>query len=409
MARIDMQPVWHDDVYQLETDDDVKGGEPVFSGYVPLDGFANAAIKQLADNTLWLKNNPGDGVAGPPGPGNVLTIGTVEIGDSPTVTITGSSPNQILNFVLQPGPRGQQGEPGPGLNPDYVNSTLDEDFIEEIETNGEAVFITVAQDNRTDINTPPGLEGNQDLKVIAYDPVNGWKSYNDISSIPGPQGPPGDPGGPGPKGDTGSPGPANTLSIGTVTSGAIPSATITGTAPNQVLNLVLAQGEQGEPGNDGDPGGPGPAGPPNTLTIGTVTSGPVASATITGTSPNQTLNFVLQPGPTGATGPEGTERFLQLTSGTLALNGNNAEYFAYTTTANVTATFTTKTGAAVTSFILTITNGGNFLVTWGSNVYWQEGTSPELTTNGTDVVGFFTTNNGGIWRGVVMSYDNRAA
>jgi hypothetical protein len=34
-------------------------------------------------------------------------------------------------------------------------------------------------------------------------------------------------------------------------------------------------------------------GDPNTLTIGTVTSGSTASATITGTSPNQTLNIVL--------------------------------------------------------------------------------------------------------------------
>lgn len=37
---------------------------------------------------------------------------------------------------------------------------------------------------------------------------------------------------------------------------------------------------------------PGVAGPPNTLSVGTVTSGP-AEVTITGTAPNQTLNFVL--------------------------------------------------------------------------------------------------------------------
>ncbi|NDC23865.1 MAG: hypothetical protein EBZ49_07025 [Proteobacteria bacterium] len=40
-------------------------------------------------------------------------------------------------------------------------------------------------------------------------------------------------------GGQGQPGPANTLSIGTVTSGATASASITGTAPNQVLNLTL--------------------------------------------------------------------------------------------------------------------------------------------------------------------------
>lgn len=34
-------------------------------------------------------------------------------------------------------------------------------------------------------------------------------------------------------------------------------------------------------------------GDPNTLTVGTVTSGPTGSVTISGTSPNQTVNFVL--------------------------------------------------------------------------------------------------------------------
>ena len=48
-----------------------------------------------------------------------------------------------------------------------------------------------------------------------------------------------------PQGEQGNIGPANTLTIGTVTSGAEASATITGDAPNQVLNLVLQQGEQG--------------------------------------------------------------------------------------------------------------------------------------------------------------------
>ena len=54
----------------------------------------------------------------------------------------------------------------------------------------------------------------------------------------------------GKKGDPGDVGPANTLTIGTVTSGIEASATITGEAPNQVLNLVLKQGDKGNPGDD---------------------------------------------------------------------------------------------------------------------------------------------------------------
>lgn len=53
-----------------------------------------------------------------------------------------------------------------------------------------------------------------------------------------------------PQGEQGNIGPANTLTIGDVTSGAEASATITGDAPNQVLNLVLKQGDKGNPGDD---------------------------------------------------------------------------------------------------------------------------------------------------------------
>jgi hypothetical protein len=57
------------------------------------------------------------------------------------------------------------------------------------------------------------------------------------------------------------------------------------------LNLVLPKGADGADGT------------PNTLTIGTVTSGVTASASITGESPSQVLNLVL---PKGADGEDGT-------------------------------------------------------------------------------------------------------
>ena len=67
----------------------------------------------------------------------------------------------------------------------------------------------------------------------------------------------------GSKGDTGATGatgPANVLTIGSVTSGKVASATITGEAPNQVLNLVLEKGDKGEPGEKGATGATGPQG-----------------------------------------------------------------------------------------------------------------------------------------------------
>ena len=49
----------------------------------------------------------------------------------------------------------------------------------------------------------------------------------------------------------------------------------------------------------------GPTGAANTLTIGSISSSTSAGASITGTAPNQTLNLILPIGPTGPTGAQG--------------------------------------------------------------------------------------------------------
>jgi len=104
------------------------------------------------------------------------------------------------------------------------------------------------------------------------------------------------PGAPGPVGPRGDPGPnglSNTLTIGTVAGGASASATITGTAPNQTLNLVLPKGD------------PGVAGPAAAMTIGTVSTGAPgsnATATITGSAPNYSLNLTIPRGDAGSAG-----------------------------------------------------------------------------------------------------------
>ena len=123
------------------------------------------------------------------------------------------------------------------------------------------------------------------------------------------------------RGSIGATGPSNTLAIGTVTSAASPSATITGTSPNQTLNLVLPKGDKGDTGNTGN------TGPANTLTIGTVTSGGVADATITGTSPNQVLNLVLpkgDPGDPGTDGVDGTAATIAVGTVTTGAPGTSA-------------------------------------------------------------------------------------
>ena len=149
-----------------------------------------------------------------PGPPDGLTIGTVTSGTTPIVTLTGSTPNQILNITLAQGPPGVQGEQG-----------------------------------------IQGIQGIQGLQ--------------------------------------GQPGPADSLTIGAVTSGTAPGVTINGTAPNQTLNFTLVPGAPGSPGTTGSTGSPGAA---DNLTIGTVTGGTAVAVTIAGTSPNQTLNFAIPNG-----------------------------------------------------------------------------------------------------------------
>ena len=54
--------------------------------------------------------------------------------------------------------------------------------------------------------------------------------------------------------------------------------------------------------------------------------------------------------------------------------------------------------------MLELTNGGNFTVNWWKNIKWDNGKAPELTKDGTDILGFYT-HDGVNWRGVYMSKD----
>jgi len=92
-------------------------------------------------------------------------------------------------------------------------------------------------------------------------------------------------------------GPAGTVQVGTTTTGTAgtnASVAATGTPENRVLNFTIPRGDQGIQGIQGLTGNTGAVGPANTLAIGTVTAGPTAAASITGTAPNQTLNLTLQ-------------------------------------------------------------------------------------------------------------------
>ena len=97
---------------------------------------------------------------------------------------------------------------------------------------------------------------------IYSDIARDWVS---IGAIQGPKGETGDKGDKGDqgirgeKGEKGDTGASNVLTIGSVTSGAAPAVTITGDSPNQVLNFVLEKGDKGERGIQGEKGDKGDA------------------------------------------------------------------------------------------------------------------------------------------------------
>lgn len=164
-------------------------------------------------------------IVGPQGPPNALSIGEVKTGNKSAVNIRGDSPNQILDFTLEKGDKGETGESGV-----YIGNT---------EPTDEAIKVWIQPDG----------QGSNILKIR-----NSEGQFEGILSIKGEQGISGQDG---KDGEDGSPGPANTLTIGTVQSGDTPSATITGEAPNQVLNLVLVKGDTGNTGPQGQQGPPG--------------------------------------------------------------------------------------------------------------------------------------------------------
>jgi hypothetical protein len=77
-------------------------------GNVVIDNTVDPTITYYWSGSAWETA----GTEGPPGPPNSLEIGTVEgVGtfEEPSATITGESPNQVLNLVLQQGPEGPPG------------------------------------------------------------------------------------------------------------------------------------------------------------------------------------------------------------------------------------------------------------------------------------------------------------
>ncbi|WP_234262241.1 prophage tail fiber N-terminal domain-containing protein [Klebsiella aerogenes] len=145
---------------------------------------------------------------------------------------------------------------------------------------------------------PQGIQGEQGPKGDTGE--QGDTGPRGPQGVAGPEGPQGPAGEVGPQGDAGPQGAA-----GADGESAYQIWLDAGNVGTEDDFLASLKGADGQDGADGEPG------PPNTLTVGevsTVPPGTGSSATITGEAPNQVLNLSLEQGEKGDAGeaPEGT-------------------------------------------------------------------------------------------------------
>lgn len=95
----------------------------------------------------------------------------------------------------------------------------------------------------------------------------------------------------------------------------------------------------------------------------------------------------------------------------VALPANNIDlstgnYFSKTITAATTFTVSNVPASGVAaSFLLDLTNGGAFTITWFASVKWAGGSAPTLKATGRDVLAFYTHDGGTTWTGLTLGQD----
>ena len=258
---------------------------------------SNATVTMSKNNNEYTlnfgipKGNKGDtGASGGSGETTVvnptITIGTVTNGDTASATITGDSPNYTLNLVLPKGDKGDKGDAGAkgtdGITPTIAVGTT---TTGEAGTNAKVTMSKTGTTYTFNFTIPKGdtgaagtngAKGDKGDKGEKGDPftyadftseqlaaLKGAKGDKGEKGETGADGVAGAKGDKGDRGEKGADGVTPTFTIGTITTGAAGSTatvTITGTAPNYVLNFTIPKGDKGDKGDTGAAGSGGSGG-----------------------------------------------------------------------------------------------------------------------------------------------------
>lgn len=154
---------------------------------------------------------------------------------------------------------------------------------------------------------------------------------------------------------------------------------------------------------------------PASKITGTISSAQVGiSGDIVGTSDTQTLtNKTINMGDNLLTRPLVKDYAMEVyahgsitTATTIDLENGNVH--TATIGGNLTLTFSNPIASGdATSFVLELTNGGAYTLTFPAAVDWEGGTAPTLTAAGVDILVFYTRDGGTTWHGIVSSLDSK--